>query len=133
MNSNIKPHGYWTKEKCQEEAFKYQTRTEFRDNSASAYRIAIKKNWLNDICDHMSSNWKPAGYWTKSRCHQEALKYSTRNEFNTKSKNAYSASLRKKWLNDICSHFFSFHCLANSACAACKVNSELIVNDEFII
>ena len=47
---------------------------------------------------------KPRGYWTKERCHEEALKYTTRNEFNINSNVSYTISRQNKWLNDICSH-----------------------------
>lgn len=44
-----KPNGYWTKEKCIEEALKYKTKKEFRENNQSAYVCASKNNWLNDV------------------------------------------------------------------------------------
>lgn len=40
-----KPKGYWTKERCAEEALKYSTPDEFRKNAGSAYVIA-KKKWM---------------------------------------------------------------------------------------
>jgi len=53
MNTKIrKPTGYWTKERCHDEALKYNTRNEFKKNSTS-YQRAIANNWLNDICSHM--------------------------------------------------------------------------------
>jgi hypothetical protein len=48
-----KPNGYWTKEKCHEEAVKFTYRHEFEKNSKSAYSIAIKNKWIDDICSHM--------------------------------------------------------------------------------
>lgn len=45
-------NGYWTKEKCREEALKFRTRNEFRKNS-NAYHTAHKKGWIEDICGHM--------------------------------------------------------------------------------
>ena len=49
MNQNTK----WTKEKCQEEALKYKTRTKFSRRSSRAYEVARKNNWLNEMCSHM--------------------------------------------------------------------------------
>ena len=43
----------WTKEKCKEEALKYDNRTSFRINSISAYRKSNDNNWLDEICSHM--------------------------------------------------------------------------------
>jgi predicted GIY-YIG superfamily endonuclease len=47
------PKGYWTKERCQEEALKYKTRSEFSKNSVSAYGKAWDSKWLDEICSHM--------------------------------------------------------------------------------
>lgn len=43
-------------------------------------------------------------FWTKEKCHYEALKYSYRYEFQKKSIRAYSAACRNGWLDDVCSH-----------------------------
>lgn len=48
-----KQKGFWNKEKCKTEALKYKNRSEFKSKSASAYIIAHKNNWINDICSHM--------------------------------------------------------------------------------
>ncbi len=53
MKKEIKPDGYWIKEKCQEEALKYKTRTEFSKKANGAYIKSIKKDWLEEICSHM--------------------------------------------------------------------------------
>jgi predicted GIY-YIG superfamily endonuclease len=94
-----KPNGYWTKERCQEEALKYKTRTEFRKNSGGAYKSSLRNNFLNEICSHMIQKQKPNGYWTKERCQEEALKYKTRNEFQKKNA-AYYSALKNSWLDD---------------------------------
>ena len=94
----------WTKEKCKEEALKYNYRTEFQRGSGSAYSASLKNGWLNDICGHMPEKVKPNGYWTKEKCHEEALKYITKKEFNSVSNSVYSTAQKNGWLNDICSH-----------------------------
>lgn len=48
-----KYEGYWTKENCQIESFKYNKRTDFARKSAGAYDAAHRNNWLNEICKHM--------------------------------------------------------------------------------
>jgi len=48
-----KPNGYWTKERCQKEALKYKTKSEFYNNNNSAYSKALNNKWLDDICTHM--------------------------------------------------------------------------------
>lgn len=44
------------------------------------------------------------GYWTIELCHKEALKYSSRSEFRSKSLAACAAAWKKGWLDEICSH-----------------------------
>ena len=48
-----KPNGYWTKEKCREEALKYEKRLEFQKKSSRAYSISRKNKWLDEISAHM--------------------------------------------------------------------------------
>ena len=95
---------YWTYDKCYEEALRYKTKYEFQKKSSSAYNSALKNNWLNSITGHMIKTQKPTGYWDINKCHEEALKYTTKGEFQKKSISAYSAACKKKWLNLICSH-----------------------------
>lgn len=42
--------------------------------------------------------------WTKENCQAESLKYKNRNEFKLKSRHAYHAARRNKWLDEICKH-----------------------------
>jgi len=51
----------WSKEKCQEEALKYNTKSEFKSKSL-AYSPAWKNGWLDEICSHMISPQKTKGY-----------------------------------------------------------------------
>jgi len=94
---------YWTKEQCQSEAMKYQSRNSFRLGSISAYSKASKQGWIEEICSHMSEGRKPNGYWTIERCKPEALKFTSRREFEDNSP-AYQAALKQGWINTVCKH-----------------------------
>ena len=98
---------FWTKEKCNEEALKYNTRGEFKKNSTSAYNKSLSKKWINEICFHMIKIKNVKEYWNKEKCQEEALKYKTRGEYSKKSSASYSKSYEKGWLNDVCSHMLS--------------------------
>ena len=50
-----KPNGYWTKEKCQEEALKYDNTKNFKENSKTAYKTMCSNGWY-EICSHMMDN-----------------------------------------------------------------------------
>ena len=43
------PNGYWTKEKCLEEALKYNTRSSFQKSCGVAYRKCRINKWLDEI------------------------------------------------------------------------------------
>lgn len=47
---------------------------------------------------------KPNGYWTKERCFEKALTYSTIGEFRKSYDGAYTKARRKGWLKEICLH-----------------------------
>jgi len=101
---NRKPKGYWTKERCQIEALKYDNRSDFKENGPSAYNISLKNKWLDVVCSHINNKIKDKGYWTKERCQTEALKYDNRSDFKEKNQSAYNISLKNKWLDEIVSH-----------------------------
>ena len=102
------PHGYWTKEKCIEEAKKYNTKKEFRTNSNSAYNKSEKMKWLNEITQHMTELKKPNGFWTLEKCMDEAIKYKSYLEFKFNSGSAYGACCKNGWLKTIRSNFNNF-------------------------
>ncbi|WP_045213200.1 GIY-YIG nuclease family protein [Desulfonatronovibrio magnus] len=104
MTKLRKPKGFWNFEKCKKEAAKFASRSEFQKKDVSAYREALNNGWLDEICTHMKSKIKPKNHWTKERCHEQALKYDTRSEFQKNSNAAYCKSAREKWLDEICSH-----------------------------
>jgi hypothetical protein len=99
-----KKRGYWTKERCHNEAKKYLTRNEFLKSCGSAHTRALKKGWLDEICSHMNSNSKPRGYWTKERCREEALKYSDKQVFTENNSSCISIIYKKGWAEELLSH-----------------------------
>lgn len=104
MELILQPRGYWTKERCQSEALKYSTRSEFAQGCRRAYSKAYREGWLDDICSHMIEPTKPNGYWTKERCLKEAATYQTRTAFKNRNPSAYNAAYKHGWLDEICGH-----------------------------
>lgn len=98
------PRGYWTKERCLQEALKYSIRSEFAIGSRSAYSKAHREGWLDDICLHMIGQTMPNGYWTKERCKEEAATYRTKTAFKNGTPSAYNAAYKNGWLDEICTH-----------------------------
>ena len=56
MFQKKKPNGYWTNERCKEEALKYTTKSQFKKTEPCAYRTSRLNGWLNEICLHMIKN-----------------------------------------------------------------------------
>jgi predicted GIY-YIG superfamily endonuclease len=107
-DSKRKPRGFWTKENCQKESLKYNSRFEFLKGSGGAYESSRRNGWLDDICSHMIEILKSSGFWTKENCIQESLKYKTRFEFQKGSGGAYGSSWRNGWLDEVCSHMLTY-------------------------
>lgn len=63
--------------------------------------------YLKDYNDLISYKESVRHKWTKSECEIEASKYKTRNEFAKRSRNAYQASIKNGWLDEISSHMVS--------------------------
>jgi predicted esterase YcpF (UPF0227 family) len=152
MDNLQKPKGYWTLERCKEEALNYTTIKEWRKNNPSCYQAAMSYRFLNECTAHMSklhSTWtpelcledalkyktrfewqknsqaysasrrfgcydrcvahmveinKPAGYWTKERCMEEALKYTIKTQWQKKSSGSFQAAKRNSWIEEFTKH-----------------------------
>ncbi len=95
-----KPRGYWTYEKCLEEAIKYTVKARFEEGSPCACQVARKHGWLDDYTWLEKSKNNPSGYWTYDRCKEEAQKYTVKEHFAKGNPKAYGAAVRNKWLDD---------------------------------
>ena len=91
-----KPNGYWTKERCHDEAKRFNSRAEFSKECGVAYNVAKKNGWLDDYT-WFNKLW---GKWNYEACYDEAKKYNTRESFRKKAGGAYYAAWKNKWLND---------------------------------
>lgn len=94
MTSIVKPKGYWTKEKCVEEAKKYQTRSDWKSKSVSAYNTAHKNKWIEECVEHMiiaSASGIP--------------KYNSLKEWKEASPESYKSASSKGLLIKICKIF----------------------------
>ena len=95
-----KPNNYWTKEKCQEEALKYNNRYEFQKKSSGAFSRSYINGWYDEICSHMSMLKIKYDSYSKNECKVESLKYKGRYDFFIKNNKLYNVSLKNGWLDD---------------------------------
>jgi hypothetical protein len=100
-----KPKNYWTYDRVEEEAKKYNRISEFRKGSESAYGKAFRSGWLDDVTKHMVQVIKPRGYWTYDRVEEEAKKYNTRSEFKRANRSAYNRAYKNGWIDDVTKHY----------------------------
>lgn len=90
----------WTKERVFAEAKKYKTKKEFQKGCGSAYDVARKNKWLDEMTWFVEIR-KPFGYWTKENVFVEAKKYRTRGEFQKGCKYTYYVACKNSWLDEI--------------------------------
>ena len=102
--SRNKPNGYWTLERCQEEALKHKTKSEWDKNSSSSYQAAKKYGWFEKCIAHMIEVYKPIDYWTKEKCLEEASKYQTITQWTTDSSGSYKSARFNDWVDECTKH-----------------------------
>ena len=94
----------WTDDGLAQEAAKYTTLKDFREQSSGAYQVALRrgKDFFNRITAHMER-----GTWSEEELAQEAAKYTTLKDFREQSPNAYDIAIKhrgKDFFNRITSH-----------------------------
>ncbi len=99
LKQQIKPNGYWSRERVEEESKKYGSRSEFEEGCISAYNVSRKNGWL-DSFTWLKQQIKPNGYWTYENCKQEALKYTSVSEFKKQTSAAYNTAYLCGYLRD---------------------------------
>jgi predicted GIY-YIG superfamily endonuclease len=88
----------WTKENVEKEAQKYQTRSDFKKGNRSAYVIAVREGWMDDITKHMSYKQTQ---WNEDMVRQTASKYSKLSDFLRQETKAVAAARRMNIYSDI--------------------------------
>ena len=92
------PRGYWNFERCKEEGQKYSSRHEWKRNSQSSYKAALRDGWVDQIIPE-SRRTVPNGHWDDfENCKAEGQKYSSRHEWQVNSKGSYDGAWRNGWL-----------------------------------
>ena len=103
-SENRREVGYWTEEKLQEEADKYETINDFSNNNKAAYSAARKKKIIDELFKNHSNKghittWSTK--WSKEKLQEEADKYKTRGEFWKASPSAANRALNKGLMDEL--------------------------------
>lgn len=88
------PMIYWTYERCVEESKKYKLRSDFRKGSPIAYRVAKRRNWIEEFSWLNISN-----VWTYQECYDLAHGYYYKKDFREAHPSAYRFSLKNGWIS----------------------------------
>lgn len=88
----------WNKENVEHEAKKYNTRSDFKKGNHSAYVIAVREGWIDDVTKHM--NYKHI-QWTEDMIIQIASKYNSLTMFLKNEPKAVVAARRIGIYDDI--------------------------------
>ena len=94
-----RPDGYWNNyDNCYAAALTCRTKSEFSRRYNAAYVKATKNGWLNEFTWF---NIKRAAHnkkWDFNTVTEEAKKYKTKKEFETKARGAYKVALKNNWM-----------------------------------
>jgi len=86
------------------EALKYNTKNEFKNNSNRLYQKSKRYDILDEVCSHMELQIKPANYWNKQTIKEEALKYNKKRDFCKKSQGASLRAYSLGIMDEVCKH-----------------------------
>lgn len=101
----------WTYENCLTEAKKHTFISSLKKANKSCYNKILRKKWKKEMFQHMKQRRdysKAHIQYDFKLCHEEALKYKTRNEFHEKAHRAYKYALKNKIMDKVCFHMESF-------------------------
>lgn len=85
-------------ETCREEALKFQTLKDYRENGIY-YNTASHKGYLDSFV-WLKKECKPNGYWNYETCYEEAKKYKNRWAFEQGSPGAKHVAMKNGWIDD---------------------------------
>ena len=91
-------NGYWTYDRCLEEAKKYSTKADFMEGSTEAYKKSLKEKWFKDYT--WLKNRKRKTKWSYELCYNLALECRSKSEMKEKDSTAYLTALKNDWVKD---------------------------------
>jgi predicted GIY-YIG superfamily endonuclease len=90
----------WTKESVEQEALKYNSKSEFKKSNHSAYVIAVREGWIDDATKHMTPKQLT---WDERTIRDIASKYTNLTDFLKNEPKAAEAARKRGVYNDITS------------------------------
>ena len=91
----------WTKERVFEEAHKYTTKRDFYKGNRSAYAVAERNRWFDEMEWFKKPNPNKPKVWTKEAVFVLAKTCKTKLELRKANKGAYNVAWKNGWLNEM--------------------------------
>ena len=111
----------WTYEKCKEEALKFESKSDFKMKSNSAYSTIIRNKWYELLSD-LESKILPRGYWGYENCLKHSKECNNILEFEKKYPGATKSIRKNKW-NEILDNIRSVKCSGHWTYENCKTKA----------
>jgi very-short-patch-repair endonuclease len=98
--------GYWTLERCIEDAKKYKSKSEWRNSEKpTGFNVAKTNGWLMLCCQHMNETKKPNGYWgLLDNCLKDASRFTFQARWEEESPSAVASARKNGWLERCIQH-----------------------------
>lgn len=117
MNKLLRPVGFWTFEKCKEDALKYTGKWEWQKKSVSAYNAAFKNKWIDKCTKHMVSSQRGYKYWDDYKnCKKACLSCKQLKELRQKFLACDIAIKRNGWFEELTKHMIKRKIYTLSMC-----------------
>lgn len=101
MTRKYKPVGYWTLERCREQAERYESLAEWRKKNLASYDYAKRQKWVELCTEHVKNKRTKNGYWTLANCIVSASTFDTFKDWRASEPSSYASVCRNKWLSKI--------------------------------
>lgn len=92
--------GKYTKKSCYDIAVSYTTLKSFMEEQWSAYRAALKHNWLKDYTWLERKHFQSVKEWTYEMCSEDSKRFKSRGEYAEKSKSSYNKARKEGWIEN---------------------------------
>src|ERR1035437_97625 len=100
MKRLLAEKGFWTKEKCIENAKNYYRPSDWKKNDNKIYAIAKNNGWYEECTAHMIKQ----KIWTKENCINSAKKYDSLSEWQNNESGAWKSARINGWYEECTVH-----------------------------
>jgi hypothetical protein len=101
MGNLINVRGYWTKERCLENALLYKIKEQWKKENYAAHSASRRHGSYLECTKHMDNLINANGYWTKERCLEEGKKYTSMTEWRIGNQTSHNKARKNGWHKEL--------------------------------